>query len=65
MTDIHAFSEVLVEAEFNYVDNDRYEKVHLAVRALNKHKKQAYIDLLKKYNGVVRMLIKIKAIPNK
>jgi hypothetical protein len=39
--------------------------MHLVVRSANKHKKQAYLDLTKKYNGIVRMLIKLKAIPNK
>jgi len=34
------------------------------VKASNKHKKQAYVDLLKKYNGIVRTLVKLKAIPN-
>lgn len=65
MNDIQSFSEVLVEAKFNYIDNEKYEKVHLAIRSVNKHKKQAYIDLMKKFNGVVKTLLKIKAIPNK
>ena len=56
---------MLVEAKFNYIDNDKYEKVHLAVRSINKHKKQAYVDLMKKFHGVIKTLVKMKAIPNK
>lgn len=55
----------MVEAFFNYQDNDRYEKLYLVVRSQNKHKRQAYMDLLKKYGSIVNTLVKAKAIPNK
>ena len=54
-----------MQASFSYVDNDRFQKIHLCVRSSDRHKKQAYMDLLKKYNGVVKTLLELKAIPNK
>jgi hypothetical protein len=62
---VKSLSHVLVEAAFSLEDNVRFEKVNMVVRSISKHKKQAYVDLMKKYHGVVRTLVKLRVIPNK
>jgi hypothetical protein len=55
---------VLVETEFHLDRNERFEKISIMIRSVNKHKKQAYIDLMKKNQGVLKVLIKLKIIPH-
>ena len=55
----------MVEEEYSFLNKEHFQDFPFALKASNPSKKVAYQQLLTKYKAVVKILVKIKAIPNK